>query len=293
MPFSEQYESHTGMQEDFPFIMHPDYLNRSDKFLMHWHENIELLLFTSGRANILCNAVQLHAEQDDLVIIQPYALHSIESVTNQCEYYCLIIDRKFCHQFGLPVDLWPVQNLIQDHHIRQLYENIISENQKQPPYYKAAVRAYAIQLLTQLLRMGKSADPAESKHNSQQLEMVRKAMSYITLHYAQSVSVEDIARAAGYSKYYFCRIFKEITNRTVVAYLKELRCDRARQLICTGACNVSESAEKCGYHNLSYFTRSYKQVFGILPSEARNDAEQKALHSPHYINPCVIRDQNK
>ena len=65
------------------------------------------------------------------------------------------------------------------------------------------------------------------------------------------------------------------------------------QLIFSGECNISESAERCGFHNLSYFTRAYKSFFGVLPSAARKEAARQALHKPQYVNPCVVRSPSQ
>ena len=290
MTRGENYESHAGIEADFPFIFHPDYLSRQDKFLMHWHENIELLYFTDGRADVLCDSVRLRAEAGSLVVINPYTLHSVEAVSDRCEYHTLIVDLGFCGRIGLPVGVLPIQNLVHDGAASQIFERLITEEATRPSYYKAAFQAGVIELLTRLLRLSEQSDLPESRDSTHQLEMVRGAMSYIARRYAQPIQVEEVARSVGYSKYYFCRIFKEITGRTVVVYINELRCDRARQLICSGECNISESAERCGFHNLSYFTRAYKQFFGILPSAARKEAARRAAHRPQYVNPCVVRD---
>ena len=53
----------------------------------------------------------------------------------------------------------------------------------------------------------------------------------------------------------------------MVDYLNFLRCENAQLLLASGRCNVRESAERCGFHNDSYFTRIYKQQIGELPSE--------------------------
>ena len=293
MTRSENYESHAGIEADFPFIFHPDYLNREDKFLMHWHENIELLYFTNGRADILCDSVRLRVEGGDIAVVNPYTLHSVEAVSDRCEYYTLIVDRGFCSRMELPVGVRPIRNLVRDEAAAGCFERLIMEEAGCASYYKAAFKAAVTELLVRLLRLSEQSALPENKYSSRPLDMVRSAMSYIARHYTTPISVEEIAREVGYSKYYFCRIFKEITGRTVVVYINELRCNRARQLIFSGECNISESAERCGFHNLSYFTRAYKSFFGVLPSAARKEAARQALHKPQYVNPCVVRSPSQ
>lgn len=289
MQLGEKYESHTGIDADLPIIFHFDYLNSSDKFIMHWHENIELLYFVSGTAQLTCDTDTFRVTKGELAVINPYTLHSIDAVTPRCEYYCLIVDLNFCNQSGLPIGMSRIKSHILEPATGKIFKEIIAEFEAESQYYKTVVKAQIIQLLAYLLRKYSISSENNTKSNIRQLEMVRKAMSYIAMHYDQPLTVEEISRAVGYSKYYFCRFFKEITGRTVVVYINELRCDRARQLICSGECNISESAERCGFHNLSYFTRIYKQLFGILPSYAKRDAYEKSLQIKQYVNTCVIR----
>lgn len=283
------YESHTDIESDAPFIFHLDYLNRADKFLMHWHENIELLYFKEGIADVLCNTVRVRVEPGDIAVVNSCVLHTIESVSERCEYYCLIVDLKFCNEYALPVGVAPIQNWVHDAACSGIFEEIIAELQDRPPYYKTAVKARMIELIIRLLRLSEEV-LADSRCSIRQLEMVRKAMAFISQHYNEPISVDNIAKEVGYSKYYFCRVFKEITGRPVAVYINELRCDKARQLICSGQANITESAEACGFHNLSYFTRTYKHLFGTLPSAAKKDAEQRARIDSPYVNPCVIRE---
>ena len=81
-----------------------------------------------------------------------------------------------------------------------------------------------------------------------------------------SIAADSISTEAGFSKYYFCRSFKEITGRTVIDYLNLTRCSHAQSLLLSGSCNVSECAEQCGFQNLSYFSKTYRRYMGHSPS---------------------------
>ena len=71
----------------------------------------------------------------------------------------------------------------------------------------------------------------------------------------------------GFSKYYLCRTFRQITGSTVVDYLNSLRCAHALQLLSSGEYTVGECAEKCGFRNLSYFAKVYRRYRGCSPSD--------------------------
>ena len=134
-------------------------------------------------------------------------------------------------------------------------------------YFKTAVKAETLSLFTHIYRTASRQDLPEGQQNSRKLDMVRSAISYIRQHFTEDITVDDICRHLGFSKYYFCREFRRITGRTVTDTINLLRCSHAKSLISSGRCNVSESAERSGFRNLSYFSKTYKRYNGILPSD--------------------------
>ncbi|MEG2570295.1 MAG: AraC family transcriptional regulator, partial [Clostridia bacterium] len=94
-------------------------------------------------------------------------------------------------------------------------------------------------------------------------------VAYINKNFAHALTIEDISASVGFSKYYLCRMFKELTGQTVFEYLNFVRCVRAKLLLGTGEYNVSQVAELCGFSNLSYFTKQYKRNVGTLPSKEK------------------------
>ena len=109
---------------------------------------------------------------------------------------------------------------------------------------------------------------AKSSENYRKLMMVKEATAYIRGHFADTLAIEEICERVGFSKFYFCRAFKEVTGRTAVDYINYLRCSNARKLLASGY-NVSESAEQSGFGNLSYFSKVYKKYMGQLPSREK------------------------
>jgi len=68
--------------------------------------------------------------------------------------------------------------------------------------------------------------------------------------------------------YHFCNVFKAATGRTFVDYVNRYRMDIAERLLKEGA-TVTEAAAKVGYDNLNYFTKTFKRIKGVTPSEMK------------------------
>ena len=135
------------------------------------------------------------------------------------------------------------------------------------PYYREAVRAAILSLYVHLYRhYAVESGYSAGKRQNNRVQMVKAAIAFIRRHYTEDLSVDKVCSSVGFSKYYLCHAFKEITGRTIIGYINFLRCQNVRGLLAGGQYNISESAAQSGFHNMSYFTRIYKREFGELPS---------------------------
>lgn len=83
----------------------------------------------------------------------------------------------------------------------------------------------------------------------------------------EQFSVEDIARTVGFSRSQLHRKLKALSDRSANQLIVEVRLNEAHRLLKQKAGSVSEIAYTVGYSNLSYFTKSFKEKFGTLPSK--------------------------
>lgn len=83
------------------------------------------------------------------------------------------------------------------------------------------------------------------------------------------ISVDNLASAAGLSRFHFSRLFAEQTGLSPARYLQEARIERATGLLATSDRPVKEVAAACGYQSAGYFCRAFKVATGLTPSEYR------------------------
>ena len=81
------------------------------------------------------------------------------------------------------------------------------------------------------------------------------------------LSVEDIASKVGFSRAQLHRKLKALTNKSTGQLVNEIRLNNAKTMLSQKAGSVSEIAYSVGYSNMSYFTKSFKEKFGVLPSK--------------------------
>jgi len=100
--------------------------------------------------------------------------------------------------------------------------------------------------------------------NAKRLDPV---LAYLMQHFAEDISLEEVASIANMSPQSFCRFFKHCTRKTFLTFLNELRIGYACRLIGDNHYSISEICYKSGFNNLSNFNRQFKRVMHKTPSE--------------------------
>ena len=97
-----------------------------------------------------------------------------------------------------------------------------------------------------------------------------KARTYIDEHYKEDLSLQDVAGYLGYSDVYFCKMFKQNIGKSFIVYLNELRIEKAKKLLSRPEINIKDISAEAGFRDANYFTRVFKRMVGMTPSEYRN-----------------------
>lgn len=98
---------------------------------------------------------------------------------------------------------------------------------------------------------------------------------YIEEHYMEDIALQDVADAMNYSDAYFCKLFKQCFDKSFVTYLTDLRVDKAREMLEDVRINIKDVSSKVGYHDSNYFTKVFKRVVGLTPTEYRTQVLQQ------------------
>ena len=102
---------------------------------------------------------------------------------------------------------------------------------------------------------------------------VQAVLAYIDEHYAEEIALEDLCNAAGgLSEQYLCRLFKATVGQRPIEYILHKRIDMARAYLDKTDLPISDIAEKCGFHNTSYFYRNFKKFTGTSPLTYRQNS---------------------
>ncbi len=110
--------------------------------------------------------------------------------------------------------------------------------------------------------------PSNIKITSLDEQLVEKAVAYVEENMSRpDLTVEELSNAMGMSRVHFYKKVLALTGKTPVEFIRVLRLKRAAQYLRESQLNVAEIAYKLGFNNPKYFSKYFKEEYGITPSE--------------------------
>ena len=99
--------------------------------------------------------------------------------------------------------------------------------------------------------------------------VVKKVCTYVDENLAKDISLEEAADFAGVSSFYLSKLFKEEKGETFINYISEKRLEKSRQLLSETELSIKEITAEVGYNDQNYFSRIFKNKYGLSPKEYR------------------------
>lgn len=263
------YEAQKLTDPRLPFIFHDTY--RPNKLHVqpdNWHENIEILYFDKGEADVSLNERHIAVKAGDTVVVNSNCLHSINS-SAELHYYCLIIHRSFCLANYFDTNLIVFEELFRDEVIAQKMAALAKEYEKpSAPFHVQLIRSLVLDICAHLCQ-NHSRPERVPETESHLLSCIKQALGHIHTNYNRNLSLDEIADLVGLSKFYFAREFRRVTGYTLIAYVNLIRCEKAKKLLSENRLSVGAIGEECGFSNQSYFTKIFTAYTGRRPGEYR------------------------
>jgi AraC-like DNA-binding protein len=94
---------------------------------------------------------------------------------------------------------------------------------------------------------------------------VEKVIALLREKLSEPPTLEEIGRVTGCSPFHLSRTFSAATGMTIPQYTRQLRLERAAELLKSGKFNVTEAALEVGYSSLSHFSQTFHEAFGCCP----------------------------
>lgn len=245
----------------------------------HWHEEAELTLITSGNCLYQINLDDYEVKEGDILFIPPLLLHSISLGTSDeiiSETYVFhmnflggnstdICSTRYLtpmmnQEFSMPYLITPEHPVYLS--LRKIFNQINSLYDEAVIGYELALKSLFLQAVFLLLQYSEKNISSDTKASSDKLKSV---LDYIEFHYAESISISELAQLCYFSDYHFMRFFKKHMNMTCMEYINNLRLEKAVELFEQGNTSILDVSLSVGFHNLSYFHRAFKKKYHMTP----------------------------
>lgn len=241
----------------------------------HWHPQQELIRVTQGSFPLTLDGKVYVLEAGDIVYIQDGISHGGTPV--DCAYQCLVFDLKPCviaeeqgqdfmkkimlHQYSIA----PLA-LNDSAKIRTLTEILFSSMEAGSTGASLKTIGALMLIYGTIQEQGLYYEsPVKKTSAKSPSARFKKALNYIESHYAENITLEDMASAVGMNAKYFCRFFKDMSNHTPLGYLNYYRIERACEQLAEKQISVTDAALGNGFNDLSYFIKTFRLQKGVTP----------------------------
>ena len=257
------------------------YNTETMRYTTHWHKSVEMIIPLENTYEVIIQDQHYCLEPGDILIIPAGHLHStIAPATGSRFVFGFELDfLSHLQGYSYIATLLSSPILINDTLCPEIYAGAISQIMQLAGHYwgnsiSKEVRIYAglmefFSVYTDYYTCQKTDLDQSNADNYTLNAKLTVAFDYLEYHFQEDITLEDVAKAASFSKFHFCRIFKECTGKTFREYLAQRRIKAAELLLINPNLNITSIAMQCGFNSLSGFNRTFKQCKHCTPSEFR------------------------
>lgn len=145
---------------------------------------------------------------------------------------------------------------------------------------KMAELQEALETMTETLKKSAQGNKASEKKREDEKKgeaanslIVRSAVKYIETHFAEKLTLTDVAEKTYVSQWYLSKLLNKYMDQSFCDLLNSTRIKKAKQLLKDPALKIHEISEMVGFSDVTHFSRIFKKQEGISPNEYRNKRE--------------------
>ena len=261
--------------------------DRFEKVNSHKHDYIELCYVWSGECVQEIEGKKITTRQGDVCIFDTQAVHSVDACGENDIIINILMKKDFFDAAFLSrmtrqgiVSEFLVEAVtksrqkkhylyFQSHknpHVHEIMENIMLEHYNQDLGMKEVMESYVIILFTELFRIWRD-DSKERDSVSRDVQIV-ELLSYIEENY-EDCTLQEMGKVFGMHGNYLTALLKEKTGRSFVEHVQEQKLKKAKALLEHTDLSIAELIPLCGYNNLNFFYKKFKETEGCTPAQYR------------------------
>ncbi|MBM6826498.1 AraC family transcriptional regulator [Mordavella massiliensis] len=256
----------------------------------HWHGEMEAGIVAEGRIRFRTPGQDLSLSKGDGFFVNSEVLHEMHrEEEGPCEVHILAFQPElagakgsiFWDKYIFPVLGNPqLEGMGLDRDLRKPVRDLIEDAWlacvKEEEGFEIRVREDLTRLL--LLLGGKYPASAGKEKGGRERsrrynERMKQMLTFIREHYGEPLTAEQIAASASVSPSECLRCFRSVLGTTPISYLRDYRLQTAAKLLAGTSRKISDITDQCGFSEMSYFAKSFREMYHCTPSAYRNGAD--------------------
>jgi len=247
----------------------------------HLHDDMEIMYLLTGQLTLTVGIERILLNPGDIYIVNPNLIHSTLSQDTSTTAYVLQITHAFLKEcfpdvnsmfFQIPTNE-ALQTSTSAKAVKALKE-ILSEfhmlYQNPPEFYELRLRGLLYEA-AYLLFHDFACTQAQKKQTTEykNYQRLSTVTTYMKEHYAQPITLNEIAGIASVTPTYFSRYFKQMMQMTFMDYITLIRLEHSYTDLLTTNYSVLYISEKNGFSNYQMFVQKFKKTYGMTPLSLR------------------------
>lgn len=241
----------------------------------HEHAFYQIWYIIDGRTSYILNGSEITIEGGDLIFIPPGTVHELPVIQGKqllryVDVKFLINDETLREECRHLPQIWRPDDKDINDSILKCRDFWYEQDRYSKELSGLLLEKILLLLVQQQMPQKKNAQlwlPGKKPENLQ--GVAEKIANYIDCHYAEPFDLDALADILRYNKSYLCKLFKSASGMTINNYLNYTRISRAYNLICYTSYSMSQICIMTGFSSIHYFTRTFKRLCGMPPSQIR------------------------
>lgn len=259
---------------------------RTASVQLHWHSELEAGFVTAGQITLYTGKETIVLREGDGFFINAGIPHGFPEAqsgeSRQCSvvFDPILVGGRFSSVFwqkyvqpiisatALPLCVFRREEPWQREAVSAIaaaWEGCALE----PECYEITVRSQLSRLLGLLSAHLPGENPTSARRIARDNQRIRTMMGYIQAHFTQELTMADIAKSAMISPSECLRCFHNTIGLTPIQYTKYYRIQRAAAELLGTDKKIAEIGAECGFQEMSYFAKAFREILGTTPSEYR------------------------
>lgn len=246
----------------------------------HFHKKYELYYLVNGTRRYFIGNASYLVNAGDLVIIPPDQIHKTDAVEEGGHTrYVLNFNEETIRPLARENEGELLDCFTRDVRIvrtpmrqRRLIESLLqrlNENECSEDFSLLKRRILLCELLVYTNEFARAQESCEPMYGKVHHDLIEAVQQYISTNYQETLNLSTIAAKFYISPSYLSRLFKRVTNLSIVEYINGVRVMNAKNLLEKSENKIVDIAHQSGFSNTVHFTRVFKDGTGLSPHQYR------------------------